>query len=197
MKALLLHLEAIPAMTEGKKRKKKKTRQLQIGVEKPPVLSELCSLFICHGGPDSHECTAQQQAAKKKSWELRKTKTWGKVLHQSTPDWTVNIFRCAETWGSWELLRWQENTELTLSLKLIHEITADHGSAASALPPTPPALESELSTDHKKNRKKEKNELKKSQNELFLRLPAAEGFIITKAGRMTPCQARNARKQTL
>lgn len=65
MMALLLHLEAIPAMTEGKKRKKKKTRQLQIGVEKPPVLSELCSLFICHGGPDSHECTAQQQAAKK------------------------------------------------------------------------------------------------------------------------------------
>lgn len=48
-----------------------------------------------------------------------------------------------------------------------------------------------------KNRKKEKNELKNSQNELFFRLPAAEGFIITKAGRMTPCQARNARKQTL
>lgn len=78
MKALLLHLEAIPAMTEGKKRKKEKTRQLQIGVEKPPVLSELCSLFICHGGPDSHECTAQQQAAKKKILRAQKDEDVGK-----------------------------------------------------------------------------------------------------------------------
>lgn len=59
-----------PSHDRGEEDKEKKTRQLQIGVEKPPVLSELCSLFICHGGPDSHECTAQQQAAKKKKKNL-------------------------------------------------------------------------------------------------------------------------------